>query len=69
MLENEHLHLLDYLIAEADKRDIYMLLSPIVTYNSQWPEMSDTTNTGLAKYYPKIHLYTTRKLFVHRKIT
>ena len=49
MLENEHLHLLDYLIAEADKRDIYMLLSPIVTYNSQWPEMSDTTNTGLAK--------------------
>ena len=51
--ENEHLHLLDYLIAEADKRDIYMLLSPIVTYNSQWPEMSDTTNTGLAKYYPK----------------
>ena len=34
--ENEHLHLLDYLIAEADKRDIYMLLSPIVTYNSQW---------------------------------
>lgn len=53
LLENEHLHLLDYLIAEADKRDIYMLLSPIVTYNSQWPEMSDTTNTGLAKYYPK----------------
>ena len=53
LLENEHLHLLDYLIAEADKRDIYMLLSPIVTYNSQWPEMSDTTNTGLAKCYPK----------------
>ena len=51
--ENEHLHLLDYLIAEASKRDIYMLLSPIVTYDSQWPEMSDTTNTGLAKYYPK----------------
>lgn len=53
LLENEHLDLLDCLIAEAAKRDIYMLLSPIVTYNSQWPEMTDTTNTGFAKYYPK----------------
>lgn len=53
LLENEHLDLLDCLIAEADKRNIYMLLSPIVTYNSQWPEMTDTTNTGFAKYYPK----------------
>lgn len=53
LLENEHLDLLDCLIAEAANRDIYMLLSPIVTYNSQWPEMTDTTNTGFAKYYPK----------------
>ena len=53
LLENEHLDLLDCLIAEADKLNIYMLLSPIVTYNSQWPEMTDTTNTGFAKYYPK----------------
>ena len=53
LLENEHLDLLDCLIAEAAKRDIYMLLSPIVTYNSQWPEMTDTTSTGFAKYYPK----------------
>ncbi len=53
LLPNEHLDLLDCLIAEAEKRDIYMLLSPIVTYDSQWPEMNDTTNTGLAKFYPK----------------
>lgn len=53
LLENEHLRLLDRLVAEASKRNIYMLLSPIVTYDSQWPEMSDTTNTGLAKFYPK----------------
>lgn len=54
LLDNDHLDLLDYLIAEAVKRDIYMLLSPIVTYSSQWPDIqSDTTNTGLAKYYPK----------------
>lgn len=54
LLDNEHLELLDFLIAEAIKRDIYMLLSPIVTYSSQWPDMmSDTTNTGFANYYPK----------------
>lgn len=53
LMDNDHLDLFDFLIAEAAKRDIYMLLSPIVTYNSQWPEMNDTTNTGLAKYYPK----------------
>ena len=53
LLANDHLELLDCLIAEADKRGIYMLFSPIVTYNSQWPEMTDTTNTGFAKYYPK----------------
>lgn len=54
LLENDHLDLLDFLIAEAVRRDIYMLLSPIVTYSSQWPDvMSDTTNTGFSKYYPK----------------
>jgi hypothetical protein len=54
LLDNDHLDLLDYLIAEADKRGIYMLLSPIVTYSSQWPDiMADTTNTGFAKDFPK----------------
>lgn len=53
LIYNEHLDLLDYLIFEARKRDIFMLLSPIVTYNSQWPEMNDTTNIGFSKFYPK----------------
>jgi len=62
LIENDHLDLLNFLIAEAAKRDIYMLLSPIVTYNSQWPDaMSDTTNTGFAKYYPKGSLYKDEK--------
>lgn len=53
LIDNDHLRLLEKLIYEADKRDIYMLLSPIVTYNSQWPEMNDTTNTGFMKVYSK----------------
>ncbi len=62
LIENDHLDLFNFLIAEATKRDIYMLLSPIVTYSSQWPDaMSDTTNTGFAKYYPKNSLYDDEK--------
>ena len=53
LIDNDHLNLMDYLIAEATKRDIYMLFSPIVTYDSQFPEMNDATNTGFAKTYKK----------------
>ena len=53
LIQNEHLRLLERLIDEAAKRDIYMLLSPIVTYNSQWPEMTDSTNTGFMNVYSK----------------
>ena len=44
LLNNEYLDLLDYLIAKARERGIYMLLSPIQLYSSQWPDaMADTT--------------------------
>ena len=56
LIQNEHLRLLERLIEEATKRDIYMLLSPIVTYNSQWPEMTDSTNTGFMNVYSKADL-------------
>lgn len=56
LIDNEHLRLLEKLIAEASTRDIYMLLSPIVTYNSQWPEMNDTTNHGIMNYVSKADL-------------
>lgn len=56
LIQNEHLRLLERLIDEAAKRDIYMLLSPIVTYNSQWPEMADSTNTGFMNVYSKTDL-------------
>lgn len=56
LIDNDHLRLLERLIDEASKRDIYMLLSPIVTYNSQWPEMVDSTNTGFMNVYSKADL-------------
>lgn len=56
LIDNDHLRLLDRLIDEATRRNIYMLLSPIVTYNSQWPEMTDTTNTGFMKTFSKADL-------------
>lgn len=46
LIVNDHLDMLCYLISEADKRDISMLLSPIATYDSQWPEMTDKSNQG-----------------------
>lgn len=52
LIENEHLRLLDKLIAECSERDIYMLLSPIVTYDSRWPEMTDSIN-GLFNIFTK----------------
>ena len=41
LLANDHLDLLDYLIARAKERGIYMLLSPIELYSSNWPDAMD----------------------------
>lgn len=38
LLNNEHLDLLDYLIAVASKHGMNMLFSPIITYSANWPD-------------------------------
>lgn len=38
---NDHLDLMDYVIAEGARRGIKFMLSPIVTYDARWPEMKD----------------------------
>ena len=38
LIENDHLDLQDYLIARARERGIYILLSPITTYDAGWPD-------------------------------
>ncbi len=41
LVVNDHLDLLDYLIAQATARGIWMLLSPIVSHSSLWPDLAD----------------------------
>ncbi|HTI06113.1 MAG TPA: alpha/beta hydrolase-fold protein [Gemmatimonadales bacterium] len=54
LIANDHLDLLDYLIARAAERGIYMLLSPIQLYSSNWPDaLSDTTQPGFGRRFGK----------------
>ena len=59
LIENDHLDLQDYLIAQARARGIYILFSPITTYNANWPDaLSDTTDPGFSRYYDRGKLGT-----------
>jgi len=58
LIENDHLDLLDYLIAKAKERCIYMLFTPITTYSALWPDaMSDTAAVdGFSKHFSRSEL-------------
>lgn len=58
LLENDHLDLLDYLIAKAKERGIYMLFTPITTYSALWPDaLGDTASVeGFSKYFSRSEL-------------
>ena len=59
LIANEHLDLADYVVARARERGIYILLSPITTYQSTWPDaLGDTTPPGFANFYRKSELGT-----------
>ena len=60
LIYNDHLNLMDYVILKAKERGIYFLLSPIVTYSSQWPDaMGDTASAkGFSSYFKKSELGT-----------
>lgn len=60
LVNNDHLNLMDYVIFKAKERGIYFLLSPIVTYSSQWPDaMQDTISAkGFSTYFKKGELGT-----------
>ena len=59
LIANDHLDLMDYLIARARERGIYMLLSPIQTYNAGWPDaLGDTTSPGFSNHFQKGELGT-----------
>jgi hypothetical protein len=59
LIANDHLDLLDYLIAKARERGIYMLFSPIQLYGSNWPDaLGDTTEPGFGRYFGKAKMGT-----------
>lgn len=59
LIANDHLDLLDYLIAKARARGIYMLFSPIQLYGSNWPDaLADTTEPGFGRYFGKAKMGT-----------
>ena len=61
LIQNDHLDLLDYLIFSAKRRDMHMMLSPIVTYDSTWPGPGDPTAVGFSRYYKREELGTNPK--------
>jgi hypothetical protein len=59
LVANDHLDLADWLIAKARERGIYILLSPIQTYNAGWPDaMSAPAPDGFSKYFDRGKLGT-----------
>jgi hypothetical protein len=59
LIANDHLDLLDYLIARARERGIYMLFSPIQLYGSNWPDaLEDTSAPGFGRRFGKARMGT-----------
>jgi hypothetical protein len=57
LIDNEHLDLLDYVIAQAEKRGLSILLTPITLYSPVWPEPEETnTCQGFPRFFPKRQL-------------
>lgn len=59
LIANDHLDLLDWLIARARERGVYMLFSPIQLYNAKWPDaLDDTTSPGFGRRYSRDRMGT-----------
>jgi hypothetical protein len=63
LIVNEHVELLDYLIAAARKRGIYILLTPIHTYDPAFADQlgRPSTNVGFSKYFTRQEMGTNPK--------
>ncbi|MFC6224516.1 cellulase family glycosylhydrolase [Hymenobacter artigasi] len=56
LLENEHLHLFDFLVNELKQRGIKLILTPIAYWNNGYPEKD--SGTGFSSIYSKGEAYT-----------
>jgi len=60
LIVNEHVDLLDYLISKARVRGIYILLTPIHTYNPAFADQLDqpTQDVGFSRYFERPEMGT-----------
>ena len=60
LIVNEHVDLLDYVIAKARERGMYLLLTPIHTYNPAFADQMDqpTQNIGFSRYFERPEMGT-----------
>ncbi|WP_167856365.1 cellulase family glycosylhydrolase [Hymenobacter metallicola] len=54
--QNEHLRLLDHLVAQLKQRGIKIILTPIAYWNNGYPEQD--SGTGFSSVYSKVQAYT-----------
>jgi hypothetical protein len=58
LIVNDHLDLVDYMIAKARERGIYILFNPIHTYHAGWPDALQDSFPGFAAHTEKNKLGT-----------
>jgi hypothetical protein len=60
LIVNDHVDLLDYVIAKARERGIYMLLTPIHTYDPSFADQVNrpSSNTGFSRYFSREEMGT-----------
>ena len=58
LVVNEHVDLLDYLIAAARKRGVYILLTPIHTYDPRFADQLDQPSgeVGFSRYFERAQM-------------
>jgi hypothetical protein len=63
LVVNEHVDLLDYVVARAKERGIYMLLTPIHTYNPAFADQMNepSHNVGFSRYFERAEMGTNPK--------
>src|SRR5882724_8843564 len=63
LVVNEHVELLDYVIARARARGIYILLTPIHTYDPAFADQINkpSANSGFSRYFPREEMGTNPK--------
>ena len=60
LIVNEHVDLMDYVIAKARARGIYILLTPIHTYDPAFADQMNkpSPNIGFSRYFPREEMGT-----------